>query len=130
MGINYGLNKDALHRPVPVNSRLRGHMHLLACEPIATPGLQMTWQVTVEREGADKPVCVAESLVRPLRLNLSPMRLAPGLIDRDGHRVGQVQAALTCQAWASAVLSVSRKAGPLQVQTTRFHAPNTSQSPD
>jgi len=24
----------------------------------------MTWQVTIEREGSDKPVCVAESLVR------------------------------------------------------------------
>ena len=26
--------------------------------------MQMTWLVTVEREGSDKPVCVAESLAR------------------------------------------------------------------
>jgi acyl dehydratase len=64
MGINYGLNKVRFTAPVPVGSRLRGHMHLLACEPIEPQGLQMTWRVTVEGEGADKPVCVAESLVR------------------------------------------------------------------
>ena len=64
MGVNYGLNKVRFTAPVPVGSRLRARMKLLACEPIEHEGLQMTWQVTVEREGADKPVCVAESLVR------------------------------------------------------------------
>ncbi|MDO8443171.1 MAG: MaoC family dehydratase, partial [bacterium] len=33
-------------------------------EPIDNGGVQMNWEVTVEREGAAKPVCVAESLVR------------------------------------------------------------------
>jgi len=64
MGVNYGLNKVRFTAPVPVGSRLRGHMHLLACEAIEPAGLQMTWRVTVEREGSDKPVCVAESMVR------------------------------------------------------------------
>ena len=64
MGVNYGLNKVRFTAPVPVNSRLRGHMHLLACEDLQPSGIQMTWKVTVEREGSDKPVCVAESLVR------------------------------------------------------------------
>ena len=64
MGINYGLNKVRFTAPVPVNSRLRAHMHLLACEAIDKQGVQMTWRVSVEREGSDKPVCVAESLVR------------------------------------------------------------------
>ena len=67
MGVNYGLNKVRFTSPVPVGSRLRAHMKLLASEPIpndANDGVQMTWQVTVEREGASKPVCVAESLVR------------------------------------------------------------------
>lgn len=64
MGINYGLNKVRFTAPVPVNSRLRAHMHLLACEAIDNNGMQMTWKVSVEREGSDKPVCVAESLVR------------------------------------------------------------------
>jgi acyl dehydratase len=64
LGVNYGLNKVRFTAPVPVGSRLRARMKLLASEPIDNAGLQMTWQVTVEREGADKPVCVAESLVR------------------------------------------------------------------
>ena len=64
MGVNYGLNKVRFMAPVPVGSRLRARMKLLACEPIDNGGMQMTWDVTVEREGAAKPVCVAESLVR------------------------------------------------------------------
>jgi acyl dehydratase len=39
-------------------------MALLACEDIEPTGIQMTWKVTIEREGSDKPVCVAESVVR------------------------------------------------------------------
>ncbi len=64
MGVNYGLNKVRFMAPVPVGSRLRARMKLLACEAIDNRGQQMTWEVTVEREGAEKPVCVAESLVR------------------------------------------------------------------
>ena len=64
MGVNYGLNKVRFTAPVPVGSRLRGRMKLLACEPIDNGGVQMTWLVTVEREGSDKPACVAESLTR------------------------------------------------------------------
>ena len=64
MGVNYGLNKVRFTSPVPVGSRLRGRMKLLACEPIDNNGMQMSWQVTVEREGADKPACVAETLAR------------------------------------------------------------------
>ncbi len=64
MGVNYGLNKVRFTAPVPVGSRLRARMKLLACEPIDNEGVQMTWEVIVEREGVTKPVCVAESLVR------------------------------------------------------------------
>ena len=64
MGVNYGLNRVRFTAPVPVGSRLRASMKLLACEPIPQDGVQMTWEVTVEREGSGKPVCVAESLVR------------------------------------------------------------------
>ena len=64
MGVNYGLNKVRFTAPVPVGSRLRARMKLLASEPIDNNGLQMTWEVLVEREGSAKPVCVAESLVR------------------------------------------------------------------
>jgi len=64
MGVNYGLNRVRFPAPVPVGSRLRGHAKLLAAESIAPDGVQMTWEVTIEREGSDKPVCVAESIVR------------------------------------------------------------------
>lgn len=64
MGVNYGLNKVRFTAPVPVGSRLRARMKLLAAEAIDNAGMQMTWEVTVEREGLAKPVCVAESLVR------------------------------------------------------------------
>ena len=49
--------------PVPVGSRLRGHFKLTAFEPI-DGGAQITMEVTMEREGSTKPVCVAESLSR------------------------------------------------------------------
>lgn len=64
MGVNYGLNKVRFTAPVPVGSRLRGRMTLLSTEPIEHNGMQMVWLVKVEREGVEKPVCVAESLVR------------------------------------------------------------------
>jgi acyl dehydratase len=64
MGVNYGLNKVRFMAPVPVGSRLRARMKLLQCDPIDNNGMQMTWEVTIEREGAPKPVCVAESIAR------------------------------------------------------------------
>jgi acyl dehydratase len=63
MGVNYGLGKVRFPAPVPSGSRLRGHFVLAKYEPIEG-GAQLTVQVTMEREGADKPVCVAESLAR------------------------------------------------------------------
>ena len=63
MGVNYGLNRVRFTAPVPVGSRLRGRFKLLAYESIAG-GAQLTVEVTIEREGADKPVCIAESLTR------------------------------------------------------------------
>jgi acyl dehydratase len=64
MGVNYGLNKVRFIAPVPVGSRLRARMKLLACEPIDNNGMQMTWEVTTECEGSTKPVCIAESIAR------------------------------------------------------------------
>lgn len=64
MGVNYGLNRVRFTDPVPVGSRLRASLQLQAIEPIEQGGRQLSWAVTVEREGSAKPVCVAESLVR------------------------------------------------------------------
>ena len=63
MGVNYGLNRVRFPAPVPVGSRLRGRFKLLAYEPLEG-GAQVTVEVTMEREGSAKPVCVAESLAR------------------------------------------------------------------
>jgi acyl dehydratase len=63
MAVNYGLNKVRFPAPVPVGSRVRARMTLQACDPVEG-GVQITWGVVVEREGSDKPVCVAESLAR------------------------------------------------------------------
>ncbi len=64
MGVNYGLNKVRFTSPVPVGSRLRARMKLLACEGIDNHGMHMTWLITVEREGSEKPACIAESVTR------------------------------------------------------------------
>ena len=64
MGVNYGLHKVRFIAPVPVGSRLRARLKLLACDPIDNQGMQMTWEVTTEREGTSKPVCIAESIAR------------------------------------------------------------------
>ena len=64
MGVNYGLNKVRFVSPVPVGSRLRARMKLLTCDAIDNNGMQMSWEVTIEREGASKPVCIAESIAR------------------------------------------------------------------
>ncbi|HET8746868.1 MAG TPA: MaoC family dehydratase [Ramlibacter sp.] len=64
MSVNYGLNRVRFPAPVPAGSRLRARVKLLECEPLPQDGMQIVWQVTVEREGGDKPVCVAESVTR------------------------------------------------------------------
>lgn len=63
MGINYGLNRVRFVSPVPAGARIRGRFTLAAIEEIKG-GVQVTWNVTVERDGGDKPCCVAEWLVR------------------------------------------------------------------
>ncbi|HEX6184627.1 MAG TPA: MaoC family dehydratase [Pyrinomonadaceae bacterium] len=63
MGINYGLNRVRFVSPVPAGSRVRGRFTLAAAKEFEG-GLEVTWKVTVEREGGERPCCVAEWLVR------------------------------------------------------------------
>ena len=63
MGVNYGLNKVRFTAPVPSGSRVRGHFKLLKFERLEG-GAQLTYEVRMEREGSDKPVCIAESVAR------------------------------------------------------------------
>ncbi len=63
MGVNYGLGKVRFPSPVPAGSRVRGRFKLLKFEPLEG-GAQITMECTMEREGSEKPVCVAESIAR------------------------------------------------------------------
>jgi len=63
MGINYGLNKVRFTQPVRVNSQVRGRFILAKLEDLSG-GIQLTFKVTIEIDGLDKPACVAESVVR------------------------------------------------------------------
>lgn len=63
MGLNYGLNRVRFMSPVPAGSRVRGRFTLAEAEEIEG-GVQVTWKVTVEREGGERPCCVAQWLVR------------------------------------------------------------------
>ena len=62
-GLNYGLNKVRFPAPLPVGSRVRMRMELVDVEDIPG-GAQVTMRYTFEREGGDKPVCVAEAVAR------------------------------------------------------------------
>ncbi|WP_329298796.1 MaoC family dehydratase [Streptomyces sp. NBC_00659] len=63
MGVNYGTNKVRFPAPVPVGSRLRATGTITAVDDVPG-GVQVSLAFTVEREGGDKPVCVAESVSR------------------------------------------------------------------
>ena len=63
MGVNYGVNRVRFPAPVPVGSRLRATVKITDVTE-AGDSVQLTTQVTVEREDGDKPVCVAESVTR------------------------------------------------------------------
>ena len=63
MGINYGLNKVRFPAPVPSGSKVRGTFRVESVDE-ADWGHQSTLTATIEREGGDKPVCVAEVVFR------------------------------------------------------------------
>jgi acyl dehydratase len=63
MGINYGVNRVRFPAPVPVGSRVRATFEAKQVEPIEG-GRQSTLVATIEREGGEKPVCVAEVVFR------------------------------------------------------------------
>jgi acyl dehydratase len=63
MGVNYGLNKVRFPSPVPVGSKIRLTATLKDVEEVAG-GLQLTIGALIEREGGEKPVCIAELVFR------------------------------------------------------------------
>lgn len=63
VGVNYGLNKVRFTNPVRAGSRVRGRFVLTKLEDIAN-GIQLTWTISFEIEGIERPACVAEHVVR------------------------------------------------------------------
>ena len=63
MTVNYGLDRVRFPAPVIAGKRVRGHLALERLEQVAG-GMQAYWLATVEVEGGDKPVCVAQMLAR------------------------------------------------------------------
>jgi acyl dehydratase len=63
MAVNYGLGKVRFPSPVPVGSSIRAGIELVSAEPVAG-GVHTVARVTVQRQGSDKPSCVAETIAR------------------------------------------------------------------
>lgn len=61
--VNYGLDKVRFPAPVPVGSRVRGRLVLAKADRVEG-GVQLHWTVTIEREGAERPCCVAQNITR------------------------------------------------------------------
>jgi acyl dehydratase len=62
-GVNYGFGRVRFPAPLPVGSRVRMRATLTAVDDVPG-GVQVTVTQTFERDGSDKPVCVAEALGR------------------------------------------------------------------
>ena len=60
MLLNYGMNKVRFLNPIPVDSRLRSRMVLLAVEEKSPGRVLVTTRHTMEIEGSDAPVCIVE----------------------------------------------------------------------
>jgi acyl dehydratase len=66
LGINYGWNKVRFPAPVPVGSKVRATAEVLSVEELGDGWWHTVTRFTLEREGTEKPVCVAESVGRAL----------------------------------------------------------------
>ncbi|MFM0718200.1 MaoC family dehydratase [Paraburkholderia strydomiana] len=64
MGVNYGLNRVRFTSPVLVGSHLRAKFAVEAVTDVDNAGVQVQWSVTLERQGSERPVCVAEFITR------------------------------------------------------------------
>ena len=64
LAVNYGLNRVRFPAPVPVGSRIRGRFEVLEVSELDGGGQQSVTRATIEREGSEKPVCVAELVLR------------------------------------------------------------------
>ena len=64
MGVNYGLNRVRFTAPVPVGAQLRASFSVAGVTDVEGGGVQIEWNVTVERRGSERPACIAEFITR------------------------------------------------------------------
>jgi acyl dehydratase len=64
MGVNYGLNRVRFTAPVPVGSQLRASFVVASVTDVEEGGVQIAWNVTLERQGSERPVCIAQFITR------------------------------------------------------------------
>ena len=62
--LNYGYNKVRFIHPLPVDSRIRMRASVAAADEVGARQVNVTTLLTIEAEGIDKPICVAESIGR------------------------------------------------------------------
>jgi acyl dehydratase len=60
LGVNYGLNRVRFTAPLPVGSQVRASFAVMRATDAADGGVQVVWRVTLERQGSERPVCIAE----------------------------------------------------------------------
>jgi acyl dehydratase len=66
LGVNYGWNKVRFPAPVPAGARVRSTAEVLSVDDVGGGWVQVVTKYTIEAEGGEKPVCVAESVGRAL----------------------------------------------------------------
>jgi acyl dehydratase len=66
LGVNYGWNKVRFPAPVPIPARLRATSEVISADEVGGGWWQIVTRFTVEIEGGEKPVCVADSVGRAL----------------------------------------------------------------
>ncbi len=64
IGVNYGWNRVRFPAPVPAGSRVRARAEVSSVEDVGNGWWQVVQRFTVEVEGSEKPVCVADSVGR------------------------------------------------------------------
>jgi acyl dehydratase len=64
LAVNYGLNRVRFPSPVPVGSRIRAGATLVSVETGADASIQVVVDFVVEREGGEKPCCIAQGIFR------------------------------------------------------------------
>jgi acyl dehydratase len=63
-GVNYGLNRVRFTAPLPVGSQVRASFAVASATDAEQGGVQVVWSVTLERQGSERPVCIAEFITR------------------------------------------------------------------